>query len=66
MNTEQLKGRWHQMKGDILKQWGKLTNDDLDIINGEHERLIGKIMARHRITRAEAEQQVHEFGNINL
>lgn len=63
MNADQLKGRWGQLKGEVLKQWGKLTNDDIDIINGEREKLIGKIMERHAISREEAEKQVNQFGD---
>jgi len=64
MNAEQMKGRWSQIKGEVLKQWGKLTNDDLDVIDGEHEKLIGKVMERHGVSRAEAERQVNQFGNF--
>jgi len=38
MNWDKAKGQWTQMKGSIRKQWGKITDDDLDVINGERER----------------------------
>lgn len=63
MNSDQLKGRWIQIKGEVLKQWGKLTEDDLDVIGGEREKLIGMIMTRQGINRTEAEKQVDEFSN---
>ena len=58
MNWEQAKGQWTQMKGAVRKQWGKLTDDDLDVIHGERERLVGKIQERYGIAKEEAERQV--------
>lgn len=46
------------MKGDVRKKWGKLTDDDLDVIAGERERLVGKIQERYGIQKEEAERQV--------
>ncbi len=43
MNWDQVKGDWKQFKGQVQQQWGKLTNDDLDVIEGKKEELIGKI-----------------------
>ena len=43
MNTDQLKGKWHQLKGEAKIRWGKLTDDDLELIGGRRERLEGKI-----------------------
>jgi uncharacterized protein YjbJ (UPF0337 family) len=62
MNSEQIKGQWTQMKGSIRKQWGKLTNDDLDVIAGEHQRLVGKIQERYGIAKEEAERQVANWN----
>lgn len=61
MNVEQLKGYWKQAKGEIQTQWGKLTDDDYDIINGESEKLVGKLMERYGIAKEIAEQQVNDF-----
>lgn len=58
MNWEQAKGQWTQMKGSVRKQWGKLTDDDIDVIAGERERLVGKIQERYGIAKEEAEKQV--------
>jgi uncharacterized protein YjbJ (UPF0337 family) len=58
MNWEQAKGQWNQIKGSVRAKWGKLTNDDLDVIAGERERLVGKIQERYGIAKEEAEQQV--------
>jgi uncharacterized protein YjbJ (UPF0337 family) len=58
MNWDQVKGNWKQVKGTIKAQWGRLTDDELDEINGEREKLIGKIQERYGIAREEAERQV--------
>ena len=58
MNWEQAKGQWNQVKGSVRAKWGKLTNDDLDVIAGERERLVGKIQERYGIAKDEAEKQV--------
>ena len=46
MNTDQLKGKWHQLKGEAKIRWGKLTDDDLDQANGQTEKLIGLLQER--------------------
>ena len=58
MNWDQAKGKWTQMKGEVRKKWGKLTDDDLNMIAGERERLVGKIQERYGIAKEEAEKQV--------
>ena len=58
MDWEQTKGRWNQMKGVVKKQWGKLTDDDLSVIDGQRDQLVGKIQERYGIAKEEAEEQV--------
>jgi uncharacterized protein YjbJ (UPF0337 family) len=58
MNWDQVKGQWKQMKGSARKQWGKLTDDDLDVVAGERERLAGVLQERYGITKEEAEKQI--------
>jgi uncharacterized protein YjbJ (UPF0337 family) len=62
MNWDQVKGQWKQMKGSARKQWGKLTDDDLDVIAGERERLSGVIQQRYGITKEEAEKQIASWN----
>jgi uncharacterized protein YjbJ (UPF0337 family) len=57
MNEDTLKGQWTQLKGKIREQWGKLTDDDLDQIQGRSEQLIGKLQNRYGIAREEAQRQ---------
>ena len=61
MNADTLKGQWHQMKGEVKTQWGKLTDSDLDQIEGQSEKLIGKIQERYGYARDRAEQEVRDF-----
>jgi uncharacterized protein YjbJ (UPF0337 family) len=61
MNNDILKGKWTQMKGQVQSKWGKLTNDDLDVVNGERQQLIGRIQERYGIAKDEAERQVSDF-----
>jgi uncharacterized protein YjbJ (UPF0337 family) len=62
MNWDQVKGNWMQVKGTIKSNWGRLTDDELDQIEGERDKLIGKIQERYGITREEAERQVDSFN----
>lgn len=62
MNWDQVEGKWKQMKGSVKKQWGKLTDDDLDVIAGKQEQLAGKIQERYGITREEANKQIRDWS----
>jgi len=61
MNDDILKGKWKQIKGSVKKQWGKLTDDDLDKIKGDSEKLIGKIQEKYGTSKDAAEAQVKKF-----
>ena len=63
MNEDILKGNWKQFRGEVQKQWGKLTYDDLDVIQGEYTKLVGRIQERYGYARDEAENEVNEFLN---
>jgi uncharacterized protein YjbJ (UPF0337 family) len=63
MNSDQLKGKWKQLKGSVKEHWGKLTDDDLDVIDGQSEQLIGKIQERYGIVRDAAQKQVDEWNS---
>ena len=62
MNWDQIEGKWKQMKGSVKQKWGKLTDDDLNIIAGKQDELAGKIQERYGITREEAAKQVREWS----
>lgn len=54
-------GQWKQMKGKVREQWGKLTDDDLDKIGGDRERLVGRLQEAYGKARSEIEQEVDKF-----
>ena len=62
MNSDQLKGKWKQIKGLVKERWGKLTDDDLDVIDGKHDQLVGKIQERYGIAKDAAQKQVDEWN----
>jgi uncharacterized protein YjbJ (UPF0337 family) len=61
MNSDQMKGKWKQLKGSVKERWGKLTDDDIDVIGGQSDQLIGKIQERYGVAREEAKKQVDEW-----
>ena len=61
MNTDVLKGKWTQLKGNVRKQWGKLTDDDVDQIQGDAEMLQGRIQERYGRTKEEAQREVDRW-----
>jgi uncharacterized protein YjbJ (UPF0337 family) len=66
VNWEQTKGRWNEAKGAVKKQWGKLTDDDLTVIAGERDQLVGKIQERYGIAKEEADSQVETWESMKV
>ena len=65
MNNDRFEGSWLQFKGKVKEQWGKLTDDDLDVIQGKRDQLLGKIKERHGISHEEAEEQLTQWHQKN-
>jgi len=65
MNDDRIEGNWMQFKGKVKEQWGKLTDDDLDIIAGKRDQLLGRIQERHGLAKDEAEKQLASFQERN-
>lgn len=61
MNWDIVEGKWKQFKGDAKKKWGKLTDDEIDQIDGDRQKLVGLVQARYGIAKDRAEEQVDEF-----
>lgn len=61
MNWDQAAGKWNQMKGSVKERWGKLTDDDLTVISGNRDRLLGKIQERYGVTKEKAEQEISQW-----
>ena len=63
MNRDVIEGKWKQLKGEVKRQWGKLTDDELDQIEGNKDKLVGLVQERYGYARDRAAQEVDEFMN---
>ena len=63
MNDDIFQGKWKQVRGEVQKQWGKLTSDDVDVIEGERTKLEGRLQERYGYTKDEARREVDNFIN---
>jgi len=63
MNKTQMEGDWKVLKGKIKEKWGKLTDDDLKVIEGARDQIAGKLQARYGYAKEQAEKELHEFCN---
>jgi uncharacterized protein YjbJ (UPF0337 family) len=61
MNWDQISGNWKQFKGQIREKWGFLTDDELDVIAGKRDALVGKIVEKYGITKDRVEKALEEF-----
>jgi len=61
MNKEQLIGNWEQFKGTVRKQWGKLTDDEIEQMKGSRQQLSGRIQELYGIAKEEAEDQIAKW-----
>jgi uncharacterized protein YjbJ (UPF0337 family) len=61
MNRDTMQGNWKEMKGKGKKRWGKLTNDDLDVVEGKADQLAGKIQQWYGKSKEEADREVDDF-----
>ena len=65
MNWDTVEGNWKQFKGKGKQQWGKLTDDDLDLIEGKQDELVGRIQERYGIERDKAERDINDWMKRN-
>ena len=61
MNEHTIEGNWMQLKGKVREKWGKLTDDDVDVIAGKRDQLVGKIKEKYGKTLDEADREVSDF-----
>ena len=66
MHAQTMEGEWMQLKGKVREQWGKLTDDDVDVIAGKRDQLIGRIKERYGKTVEEVDREVKEFEGRHL
>jgi uncharacterized protein YjbJ (UPF0337 family) len=61
MDWNRVEGNWKQVKGKVKEKWGKLTDDDLDVVGGRLDRLEGKIQERYGIARDQARKDIDDW-----
>lgn len=62
MNWDKIKGQWTQTVGDVRRQWGELTEDEVEQIAGDRDKLLGKLQERYGMARDEANKQIDEWA----
>lgn len=63
MNKDIFEGHWEEVKGKMKRAWGRLTDDDLSVIEGAHQEIYGKLQKHYGYTREQAEKAVREFNS---
>ena len=61
MNWDQVEGTWKQQKGKIMSKWGKLTDDDVESINGKRAQLLGLLQSRYGRAKEQAEVEIDKW-----
>lgn len=61
MNWDEIAGKWKQSTGKVKSQWGKLTDDDLQVVEGNRDQLAGKIQERYGVGKEEAQRQIDDW-----
>jgi uncharacterized protein YjbJ (UPF0337 family) len=61
MNQDQISGNWKQFKGKMQEQWGKLTDDDFDVVAGKRDQMIGRVQERMGVAKEDAEKQLTDW-----
>ena len=62
MNWDQVSGQWKQLKGKVQEKWGRLTDDEVDVIAGKRDQLVGKVQQKYGIAKDEAEKEVEHWS----
>jgi uncharacterized protein YjbJ (UPF0337 family) len=60
MESIEIKGHWKQIRGKAKFWWGKLTDDDLDVIDGKYDQLLGTLQIKYGFTRKKAAQEINK------
>jgi uncharacterized protein YjbJ (UPF0337 family) len=62
MNWDRIEGNWKQFSGKVRQKWGKLTDDDLTVVNGKREQLEGKIQERYGYNKEQAKKELDDWS----
>jgi uncharacterized protein YjbJ (UPF0337 family) len=58
MNADVMEGKWTQLRGQVKEWWGELTDQDLDVIAGKRDKLVGKLQEKYGWAKRDAEDEV--------
>lgn len=58
MNSDEFQGKWNQIKGKVREKFGKLTDDDIQVIAGKKDQLLGKLQQRYGISREQSQKEL--------
>jgi uncharacterized protein YjbJ (UPF0337 family) len=61
MDWNRVEGNWKQVKGKVKEQWGKLTDDDIDVINGKQDQLEGRLQQRYGYAKDRAQKEINDW-----
>jgi uncharacterized protein YjbJ (UPF0337 family) len=61
MNWDQVEGQWKNIKGSIREKWAKFTDDDMELIAGKKDRLVGKLQERYGLAKDRAEAELDQY-----
>ena len=65
MNKDEIGGNWKQFKGKAKEKWGKLTDDDMTVIEGKRDQLVGRIQERYGYAKDQEEKEVTDWETKN-
>ncbi len=63
MNQDTFEGKWNQFKGEVKRQWGKLTDDDVTRVEGNYDKFVGTLQERYGYEKERAQQEAEDFFN---
>lgn len=65
MNWDIIQGKWEQVKGSVKKEWGELTDDELTQINGDRDKMAGKLQEKYGWAKTEVDEKMNDFMRRN-
>ena len=63
MNVEQIKGNWQIFKGKVKEEWGRLTDDEINVSEGQIDQLAGRVAVKYGIAKEEAHRKLELLSN---
>jgi uncharacterized protein YjbJ (UPF0337 family) len=63
MNKDIIKGKWKEIKGNLKQQWGALTDDEIDSLEGSYEELEGLLQKKYGYEKDRTKKEIDSFLN---